>query len=117
MTAPLSLTRTGSGEPLLLLHGMGSSRRDFATVLEPLSRDFDVLDVDLPGVGRSPALEERPTVAAIADAVELTLDREGVGPVHVLGNSLGARVALELASLLNTERKSASFKITHSSLA
>ena len=65
MTAPLSLTRTGSGEPLLLLHGMGSSRRDFATVLEPLSREFDVLDVDLPGVGRSPALVERPTVAAI----------------------------------------------------
>ena len=97
MTAPLSLTRTGSGEPLLLLHGMGSSRRDFATVLEPLSRDFDVLDVDLPGVGRSPALEERPTVAAITDAVELTLDRAGVGSVHVLGNSLGARVALELA--------------------
>ena len=97
MTAPLSLTRTGSGEPLLLLHGMGSSRRDFTAVADLLAEHFDVLDVDLPGVGRSPALEERPTVAAITDAVELTLDREGVGPVHVLGNSLGARVALELA--------------------
>lgn len=97
VTRPLSLARTGSGEPLLLLHGMGSSRRDFATVLEPLAREFDVLDVDLPGVGRSPALEERPTVAAITDAVERTLDDEAVGQVHVLGNSLGARVALELA--------------------
>jgi pimeloyl-ACP methyl ester carboxylesterase len=97
VTAPLSLTRTGAGEPLLLLHGMGSSSRDFAAVVGPLAERFDVLDVDLPGVGRSPALDERPTVAAITDAVERTLDDQGVGPVHVLGNSLGARVALALA--------------------
>ncbi len=98
MARLLPLTRTGSGEPLLLLHGMGSSRRDFAAVVDPLAQDFDVLDVDLPGVGRSPALTERPTVAAITDAVELTLDAQGVGTVHVLGNSLGARVAIELAA-------------------
>jgi pimeloyl-ACP methyl ester carboxylesterase len=97
MTAPLSLTRSGSGEPLLLLHGWGSSRRDFAAVLPALTERFDVLNVDLPGAGRSPHLLERPTVAAITDAVERTLDAEDVGRVHVLGNSLGARVALELA--------------------
>jgi pimeloyl-ACP methyl ester carboxylesterase len=97
VTALLYVDRSGSGEPLLLLHGMGSSRRDFAAVLPLLTGRFDVLNVDLPGVGRSPALPERPTVPAIADAVERTLDAEGVGRVHVLGNSLGARVALELA--------------------
>jgi pimeloyl-ACP methyl ester carboxylesterase len=97
VTSSLSTTRTGSGEPLLLLHGMGSSRRDFTAVADLLAERFDVLNVDLPGVGRSPALERRPTVAAITDAVERTLDAAGVGSVHVLGNSLGARVALELA--------------------
>ena len=97
MTVSLSMTRTGSGEPLLLLHGMGSSRRDFTAVADLLAERFDVLNVDLPGVGRSPVLERRPTVAAITDAVERTLDAAGVGSVHVLGNSLGARVALELA--------------------
>ncbi len=97
VTAPLSLTRAGSGDPLLLLHGMGSSRRDFAAVVPPLRAHFDVLNADLPGVGRSPHLERRPTVSAVTDAVERTLDEEGVGRVHVLGNSLGARVALELA--------------------
>jgi pimeloyl-ACP methyl ester carboxylesterase len=96
VTAPLSLTRSGSGEPVLLLHGMGTSGRDFAAVLPELRARFDVLDVDLPGVGRSAHLAQRPTVAAITDAVERTLDNEGVGPVHVLGNSLGARIALEL---------------------
>jgi pimeloyl-ACP methyl ester carboxylesterase len=98
MTVPLSRTRSGSGEPLVLLHGMGASRRDFAAVLPELSARFDVLNIDLPGVGESPHLTRRPTVAALTDAVERTLDEEGVGRVHVLGNSLGARIAIELAS-------------------
>jgi pimeloyl-ACP methyl ester carboxylesterase len=76
---------------------MGSSRRDFTAVLPELTSRFDVLNVDLPGVGGSRHLDERPTVSALADAVECTLDAEGVGRVHVLGNSLGARIALELA--------------------
>lgn len=97
VSAGLSLVRSGAGEPLLLLHGMGSSRRDFAAVAPALAEHFEVLAVDLPGAGRSPHLQVRPTVAAIADAVERTLDAAGVGSVHVLGNSLGARVALELA--------------------
>jgi pimeloyl-ACP methyl ester carboxylesterase len=97
VTAPLSLDRTGSGEPLLLLHGMGSSRRDFPAVLPALADRFEVLNVDLPGVGRSRHLSERATVAALTDAVEHTLDAEGLDRVHVLGNSLGARIALELA--------------------
>ena len=96
-TTPLSLTRSGRGEPLLLLHGMGSTRRDFTAVLPDLAARFDVLALDLPGCGDSPHLTVRPTVAAITDAVEGTLDAEGVGAVHVLGNSLGARVGLELA--------------------
>jgi pimeloyl-ACP methyl ester carboxylesterase len=93
----LSIERSGRGEPLLLLHGMGSSRRDFSAVLSDLTTTFDVLALDLPGTGLSPHLSERPTVAALTDAVERTLDAEGLGTVHVLGDSLGARVALELA--------------------
>jgi pimeloyl-ACP methyl ester carboxylesterase len=97
VTALLSRSRSGSGEPLLLLHGLGSSRRDFTAVLPELCAHFDVLNVDLPGIGESPHLAQRPTVAAITDAVERTLDVEGLRRVHVLGNSLGARVGLELA--------------------
>lgn len=93
----LSVARSGHGEPLLLLHGFGSSRRDFTGVRPALSASFEVVAMDLPGAGRSPHLPQRPTVAAITDAVEHTLDAEGLGTVHVLGNSLGARVALELA--------------------
>jgi pimeloyl-ACP methyl ester carboxylesterase len=76
---------------------MGSSRRDFTAVLPELRERFEVLNVDLPGIGESPHLDPRPTVSALTDAVERTLDEAGVGTVHVLGNSLGARIALELA--------------------
>jgi pimeloyl-ACP methyl ester carboxylesterase len=76
---------------------MGSSRRDFTAVLPELRERFEVLNVDLPGIGESPHLDRRPTVSALTDAVERTLDEAGVGTVHVLGNSLGARIALELA--------------------
>lgn len=94
---PLHLSRHGRGEPLLLLHGFGSTHDDFAPLVDDLATIFDVLAVDLPGHGGSPALPTRPTVAALTDAVEATLDAAGVGRCHVLGNSLGARIAIELA--------------------
>ena len=93
----LAATRTGTGPPLLLLHGIGSARQDWATLLPHLSADFDVLAVDLPGHGESAPVDGRPTVAALTDAVEAELDARGLETVHVFGNSLGGRLALELA--------------------
>jgi pimeloyl-ACP methyl ester carboxylesterase len=93
----LAWQRAGSGEPLLLLHGIGSTRDDFSVLRPDLEAEYEVLAVDLPGHGASPALPQRPTVPALTDAVEADLDALGVARVHVLGNSLGARIALELA--------------------
>jgi pimeloyl-ACP methyl ester carboxylesterase len=69
-------------------------------VHDALSKDYDVIAIDLPGFGHSPALPTgiTPTAAALADAVEGELDRLGVAQFHVAGYSLGARVALELAT-------------------
>src|SRR5215210_7859666 len=97
MTLRLFWDRAGSGEPLLLLHGIGSTHDDFVALRPRLDAEYRVLAPDLPGHGRSPALPGRPTIAAIADAVTADLDEVGVGRVHVLGNSIGARVAIELA--------------------
>jgi pimeloyl-ACP methyl ester carboxylesterase len=93
----LAFDRTGHGEPLLLLHGIGSTRDDFSALIPRLAENFDVLAVDLPGHGESPIGTSRPTVAALTDAVEADLDARGLGRVHVLGNSLGARIGIELA--------------------
>lgn len=97
ITTRLHWSRDGAGEPLVLLHGIGSTHDDFASLQEPLRARYDVLAADLPGHGRSPALSVTPTVAALADAVEADLDALGLDRVHLLGNSLGARIALELA--------------------
>ncbi|GAA4696704.1 alpha/beta fold hydrolase [Pseudonocardia yuanmonensis] len=97
MTLRLAWDRGGAGEPLLLLHGIGSTHDDFVAVRPQLEADHAVLAPDLPGHGGSPALRGRPTVGAIADVLEADLDALGIGRVHVLGNSLGARLALELA--------------------
>src|SRR5437879_4171875 len=49
----IQLFERGSGEPLLLLHGMFGDCFDWQPVLEPLSRGFRVIAVDLPGFGES----------------------------------------------------------------
>jgi pimeloyl-ACP methyl ester carboxylesterase len=98
MTSPvLGFDRVGQGEPLLLLHGFGSTRDDFAGLLPVLALEFEVWSMDLPGHGTSPMIEGAPTVAALAAAVIADLDAHGLDRVHVLGNSLGARIAIELA--------------------
>jgi pimeloyl-ACP methyl ester carboxylesterase len=99
MTTPtrLSWDVAGSGPPLLLLHGLGATRDEFAGLRRSLEADHLVLAPDLPGTGGSPALRRRPTVPAVADVLEADLDRMGFEDVHVLGVSLGARIALELA--------------------
>jgi pimeloyl-ACP methyl ester carboxylesterase len=94
----LAYTRSGSGAPLVLLHGIGLSRRSWNPVIPALARHFDVIAVDLPGFGDSPAATEA-SPAALAEAVAGLLAELGVTTPHLAGNSLGGWVALELAVL------------------
>ena len=91
--------RGGSGEPLVLLHGIGHTWRGWKPMLPPLEESFDVLAVDLPGFGHSPPLPPGldSTPEALADAVERAMDEAGFETAHLSGNSLGGWVALELA--------------------
>jgi len=96
----LHVHRVGTGQPLVLLHGLGESHVGWRPVLETLAAHYDVIALDLPGFGASPALADgvAPNAANLAAAVEHTLDDLGVGQYHVAGYSLGARVAIELAA-------------------
>lgn len=51
--------RTGSGPPLLLVHGLGSSLRNWDPVLDELSPRREVIAVDLPGFGQTRRWPER----------------------------------------------------------
>ncbi|MDQ1021260.1 alpha/beta fold hydrolase [Streptomyces afghaniensis] len=95
----LSYTRQGSGEPLLLLHGIGHHRQVWDPVLPALAAERDVIAVDLPGCGESPALpdgmaHDLPTMNTVLAALFGALEIERP---HVAGNSLGGLLALELA--------------------
>jgi pimeloyl-ACP methyl ester carboxylesterase len=80
-----------------MVHGIGTTRDDYADLAPRLAAGFEVLVVDLPGHGRSGAVPGRPSVSALAHILGTDLDRLGMSRVHMLGNSLGARLALELA--------------------
>ena len=98
--AGVEYVRQGSGEPLLLVHGLGGDRITWKPVLDGLAHDFDVIAVDLPGFGASPALpsDVRPTPRALAEVLAGLLDELGIDSAHVAGNSLGGYLALRLAA-------------------
>lgn len=94
----LVFDRRGSGEPLVLLHGIGSHWQVFQPILDLLAPDFDVFAVDMPGFGASaPRPGGVPTIAALTDAIQEWMEAQGIEDAHVAGNSTGGGVALELA--------------------
>ncbi|MGW2182534.1 alpha/beta fold hydrolase [Streptomyces sp. NPDC001732] len=97
-TVSVEYERTGTGEPLLLLHGIGHHRQAWDPVLPLLAVERDVTAVDLPGFGVSPALPDGlsydlPTVVTVLGAF---CEAIGVDRPHVAGNSLGGLLALGL---------------------
>jgi len=95
----LAFDRTGSGAPLVLIHGLGSARTVWKPILPALASSFDVIAVDLPGHGRTPWIPGTPMIpSALAAHVLETLDACGIARAHLVGNSLGGWTALELAA-------------------
>lgn len=87
----------GTGEPLLLIHGLGGNRASWDTVLEALAARRRVVRIDLPGHGASPVGPDSGTFVGLVGSVERFIAERGLGRVDVAGSSMGARIALELA--------------------
>ncbi|MFH8793241.1 alpha/beta fold hydrolase [Streptomyces sp. NPDC017941] len=98
-TVTVSYRRTGTGEPLLLLHGIGHHRQAWDPVVGILAAERDVIAVDLPGFGASPALPDGLAydLGSVVPALRGLCDALGIGRPHVAGNSLGGLLALEMA--------------------
>lgn len=96
--ARLATTRGGSGEPLVLIHGLGSSRTVWDGMRSALEREFDVIAFDLPGFGDQPWFDDGTpaTMDSLASAAAAELDELGIERPIVVGNSMGGWIAIEL---------------------
>ena len=96
--AKLSIVEAGTGPAVLAVHGLGGTKGSFLPTVAALADRFRVIAVDLPGFGDSDkpigaSYDARFFAAAGIDLLDaLELDR-----VHLIGNSLGGRIALEIA--------------------
>ena len=102
--ARLSTMEAGSGPPVVALHGLGGTKGSFLPTVAALAGEFRLIAVDLPGFGDS----DKPLRAAydaryFAGAVVDLLDALEIDRAHLIGNSLGGRVALEVG-LLHPDR-------------
>jgi pimeloyl-ACP methyl ester carboxylesterase len=94
-----ALYRAGSGEPLLLIHGFTGTWHHWRPLLGELAARYEVIAPTLAGHDGGPPFDASGplTFASSADHLERHLDEIGVGTAHVVGNSLGGGLALELA--------------------
>src|SRR3954463_8243914 len=94
----VSTFEAGSGKPLVMLHGLGATKAEFLPSVPALAPNgFRTIAIDLPGFGDS----DKPFPAAydarfFARWVAATLDALGLDRPHLLGHSMGGRVALEV---------------------
>jgi pimeloyl-ACP methyl ester carboxylesterase len=95
----LAVDEAGAGEPLVLLHGLATTREIWGRVLPMLSQDRRVVTVDLPGFGDSEPVGAGFPLDDVADRIARGLAARGIrGPLDLVGHSLGAGVALTLAA-------------------
>lgn len=96
---PLHHEISGTGEPLVLIHGMGSASTAWKPIRHELNQDFTVITVDLPGHGKTPYVKGQPMDPhSLGTYVLEQLNTLGIDRFHLAGNSLGGWVSLEMSS-------------------
>ena len=93
----INVVRQGRGRPLLLVHGLGGSWRSWSPIASALADHREVVAIDLPGHGGSPAEADSGTFAGLAASLERFIQAEGMENAAAVGSSMGARLVLEMA--------------------
>lgn len=104
--ARLRYFAAGSGQPLVLIHGLGGAATNWTGLAPLLARSRRVIVPDLPGHGRSGSIGRHADLGSYADCVGAILARESTAPAAVVGHSMGGVVALRLA-VAHSDRVSA----------
>ncbi len=94
--ATLSVLTAGQGEPVICLHGLGATKASFLPTVAALADEYRVIAADLPGFGESDKPIAAPYNARyFAGAVLALMDALGIESAHLVGNSMGGRIAIE----------------------
>ncbi len=98
--SPLVHDRKGAGEAVVLIHGIGHRRQAWDPIFDRLAERYDVIRLDLAGFGESPAYAKGTPYNMDNACADLTANFAdwGVERPHVVGNSLGGAISLELAA-------------------
>ncbi len=88
---------TGEGEPLLLIHGLGSSLRNWELQVDYFAEKYRVITYDLRGHGRSSKPPGPYSMRGFAEDAAALLTGLEAAPAHVVGISMGGMIAFELA--------------------
>lgn len=86
----------GHGAPLLLVHGLGSSTLDWEEQTSVLAAHYRVIAIDIRGHGRSDKPLEHYSMAGFAEDVAALIEHLQLGPVHLVGISMGGMIGFQL---------------------
>lgn len=86
----------GNGAPLLLVHGLGSSTRDWEYQIPALAQHYRVIALDVRGHGRSDKPRGAYRIADFADDVAALIEYLQLPPVHLVGISMGGMIGFQL---------------------
>jgi pimeloyl-ACP methyl ester carboxylesterase len=89
--------RGGTGDPLVLLHIGANPWKKWDSVIPNLTDHYEVFMPTYAGFQGGPPLQGPGTIDKLADGVEAEMDAAGMGRAHIVGNSLGGWIAMELA--------------------
>jgi pimeloyl-ACP methyl ester carboxylesterase len=98
----LHYVEAGKGPALLFLHGLGGSWRDWSANIPAFAATHQVMAIDFPGFGESDKPEVKYSIEWFTDIVESFFREKQLKRVNVIGHSMGALVALDLAARLNS---------------
>jgi 3-oxoadipate enol-lactonase len=90
--------KTGTGKPVLQIHGSAFGHRNFARMTPLMAQSFEVIDFDLPGYGESTGSLREGGMAGIADIVFEFVQALGYDKVNLHGTSFGAMIGVHLAA-------------------
>lgn len=93
----ISVTEAGSGPPVVMIHGLGATKVSFLPTVAALADTHRAIAIDLPGFGDSvKPIRAAYDAAYFAGTVVALLDALALDRAHLIGNSMGGRVAIEV---------------------